>query len=213
MSFADGVLTVSGDTTCAEVEEQARPWLFAADTPELTVAEWIGRGGGDLLWEWLGPTRAQVLGIRARLPGGDEVTFGGKVVKNVAGYDLTRVFVGARGDLGEVIEAHLRVRPPPRGWRAAVRRGTEREEARGCAVWNGDTWRFLRCGEDTPDGYEELDALEARTILRDAWKGVRSFDGTDGVWLAGPRVCGSTRAPAARDDPLWERLRGALCRS
>ena len=44
MSFADdGILTVAGETPCAEVEERAHPWLFAADRPDLTVREWIDR--------------------------------------------------------------------------------------------------------------------------------------------------------------------------
>lgn len=213
-SVEDGVITVPGHALCGEVEEAARPWLFASDRPQTTVAEWIGLGGGDLLWELLGPTRAQVLGIAARLPNGDEVRFGGRVVKNVAGYDLSRVFVGARGELGTILEAHLRVRPAPRGWRAAVRRGTPLDEARsgpGCAVWTGDTVRFLRRGEPTPEGYDECDPLEARAALRRAWARVRSLrPGGEGVVvLPGPGVAGSTEEAAPERGPLWERLRQA----
>ena len=213
LSVSDGVITVPGDALCAEVEEAARPWLFASDRPDLTVAEWIGRGGGDLLWQLLGPTRSQVLGIAARLPNGDAVRFGGRVVKNVAGYDLARVFVGARGELGEITEAHLRLRPAPRGWRAAVRRGTEADEARsgpGCVVWTGDTVRFLRSGESTPAGYDECDPLDARVALREPWSRVRSLrkDGA-GVLLAGPARIGSEEDAVIDRGPLWERLRQA----
>ena len=213
-SVEDGVLRVPGDATCAEVEAAAAPWLFSSDRPDLTVDEWIGRGGGDLLWGLLGPTRAQVLGIAARLADGRVVRFGGRVVKNVAGYDLTRAFVGARGELGTVTEAFLRLRPPPRGWRAGRRYDTERDEARrgaGCAVWDGGTTRFLRRGEALPEGYAELDPAEARALLRPAWQEVVSFvpEG-DGVLLAGPGVVGS-RAPAEPDrGPLWATLVGAL---
>ena len=85
------------------------------------------------------------------------------------------------------------------------------DEARGgpgCAVWTGDTVRFLRRGEPTPKGYEELDPLEARGLLRPAWSDVRSFVpafasgfdsafdcGGDGVLLATPGVVGSTDEP------------------
>jgi FAD/FMN-containing dehydrogenase len=215
-SVEDGVLTVPGDATCAEVEAAARPWLFASDRPDLTVRAWIDRGGGDLLWGLLGPTRAQVLGIEAELPRGRRVRFGGRVVKNVAGYDLARAFVGARGELGRVVAAHLRVRPPPRGWRAAVRRGTGIGEAlagEGCAVWTGDTWRFLRAGEATPGGYEEMDALLAREELRRAWALVRSFrpvGEAEGVVLAAPGVVGSGEEGARDRGPLWARLKEAL---
>ncbi|MGH7162839.1 MAG: FAD-binding oxidoreductase, partial [Planctomycetota bacterium] len=73
---------------CADVETLASPWLFASDRPEETVEAWIARGGGDLLWGLFGPTRAQVLGLSAVLRDGSRVRFGGRVVKNVAGYDL-----------------------------------------------------------------------------------------------------------------------------
>ena len=217
MSLAsDGVLTVSGAALCADVERMARPWLFASDRPDLTVREWIDRGGGDLLWGLLGPTRAQVLGLTVELTAGRTVRCGGRVVKNVAGYDLMRVFVGARGALGRIVEAHLRVRPAPRGWRAAVRRESSRDEALrgpGCAVWTGDTWRFLRRGEPTPATYDECDPLGARAALRKRWRTVRSVRplGTaDGVVLAGPRMVGCGEPRAADRGPLWGRIKEAL---
>ncbi len=211
----DGVITVPGDTLCAEVEAAARPWLFASDRPDLTVREWIDRGGGDLLWDFLGPTRAQVLGIAAELRDGSRVRFGGRVVKNVAGYDLARAFVGARGELGRIVEAHLRVRPPPRGWRAAVRRSTDRDEALegpGSAVWAGDTWRFLRNGESTPGGYEEMPPLEARDRLRREWARVRSFlpAPAEGILLAAVGVVGHGEEAAMDRGPLWARLKEAF---
>jgi FAD/FMN-containing dehydrogenase len=214
----DGVATVPGHALCGEVEERARPWLFASDRPDESVAAWIARGGGDLLWELLGPTRAQVLGIAARLRDGTTVRFGGRVVKNVAGYDLARTFCGARGELGEILEAHLRLRPAPRGWRAAVRAGTTPEEAcagPGAAVWaDGVTVRFLRRGEPTPWGYEERDPLEARASLRPAWRRVRSLvpleSGERGVVVAGARAVGIEREPPQRSGALWERLRAAF---
>jgi FAD/FMN-containing dehydrogenase len=214
-SVEDGVLTVDAARTCAEVEEIARPWLFASDRPDLTVREWIDRGGGDLLWGLLGPTRAQVLGVTVELPGGRIARFGGRVVKNVAGFDLARAFVGAGGELGRVVEAHLRLRPAPRGWRAAVRHDTESGEAMGGpgeAVWTGDTWRFLRRGEPTPAGYREMDPLEARRTLRRTWTAVESLRPLgrgEGIVLAGPRMVGCRTPAPPRTHPLWARLRGA----
>jgi len=211
----DGVLTAKGDASCAEVEAAARPWLFASDRPDLTVRQWIDRGGGDLLWGLLGPTRAQVLGIAVELKDGTRVRFGGRVVKNVAGYDLARTFVGANGELGRIVEAHLRVRPAPRGWHAAVRRGTERDEALlgpGCAVWNGDTWRFLRNGESAPAGYEAINPLAAREELRRAWASVRSFRPApaEGILLAAAGVVGSLEEGTKDRGPLWAKLKEAF---
>jgi hypothetical protein len=114
-----------------------------------------------------------------------------------------------------VTEAHLRVRPPPRGWRAAVRRATDRDEALrgpGCAIWTGDTWRFLRNGEETPRGYEELDPLAAREELRRAWARVRSFRPApaEGILLAAVGVVGHGEAGTPDRGPLWAKLKEAF---
>jgi FAD/FMN-containing dehydrogenase len=62
------------------------------------------------------PLRNQVLGLKAVLANGDLVVFGGKVMKNVAGYDAAKLFIGAWGALGVVVEVTLRVyAAPPEG--------------------------------------------------------------------------------------------------
>ncbi|MDZ7372680.1 MAG: FAD-binding oxidoreductase [candidate division KSB1 bacterium] len=61
-----------------------------------------------------GSPRDLVLGVRAVLPGGGTVRFGGKTVKNVAGYDVSKLFVGSLGTLGVVTEITFRLRPLPR---------------------------------------------------------------------------------------------------
>jgi glycolate oxidase FAD binding subunit len=60
-----------------------------------------------------GTARDLLLGLTAVLPDGAVVRGGGKVVKNVAGYDLPKLFVGAFGTLGVIAEATLRLRPRP----------------------------------------------------------------------------------------------------
>ncbi len=211
-SVDEGVITVPGDVLCGEVEARVAPWLFAGDRPDLTVDGWIARGGVDLLWEIVGATRSQVLGVTVELKSGVRATFGGRVVKNVAGYDLARAFVGARGALGRVLSANLRVRPAPRGWHAAVREGAPRDEQHPAAlasVSTGDTWLFLRRGEAAPPGYRAVDPFEARAVLRGPWRGVRSFRDTgEGILVGG--IVGSESAPAEKSDPLWRRVVEAL---
>jgi glycolate oxidase FAD binding subunit len=58
-----------------------------------------------------GGVRDLVIGIKAVLPNGELIKAGGKVVKNVAGYDMSKLFVGSLGTLGIVAEATLRVAP------------------------------------------------------------------------------------------------------
>ena len=57
-----------------------------------------------------GTARDQVLGMTVVLGTGDIVRPGGRVVKNVAGFDLTRLMIGAWGTLGVITEITLRVR-------------------------------------------------------------------------------------------------------
>ena len=60
-----------------------------------------------------GLVRDHVLGLKILLASGEVIRTGGKVVKNVAGYDLTRLFVGACGTLGVILEATFKVLPRP----------------------------------------------------------------------------------------------------
>jgi glycolate oxidase FAD binding subunit len=60
-----------------------------------------------------GGVRDQIIGVRVALPDGTIARGGGKVVKNVAGYDLPKLFCGALGTLGVVVAANFRVYPLP----------------------------------------------------------------------------------------------------
>jgi glycolate oxidase FAD binding subunit len=60
-----------------------------------------------------GTARDHVIGIRVVTADGQLVRAGGKVVKNVAGYDLAKLYIGSRGTLGIVVDATLKLRPCP----------------------------------------------------------------------------------------------------
>lgn len=60
-----------------------------------------------------GTIREHLIGITAALADGRFIRSGGKVVKNVAGYDLMKLFVGNRQTLGIIVEATFRLRPLP----------------------------------------------------------------------------------------------------
>ena len=60
--------------------------------------------------EFFGTPRDQVLGMSVVLGTGELVRIGGRVVKNVAGFDLTRLMIGAWGTLGVITEITVRVR-------------------------------------------------------------------------------------------------------
>ncbi|RLQ22424.1 glycolate oxidase subunit GlcE [Seongchinamella sediminis] len=62
---------------------------------------------------WLGSVRDAVLGVQLINGKGELLEFGGKVMKNVAGYDVSRLQAGALGTLGAITEVHLKVLPLP----------------------------------------------------------------------------------------------------
>jgi FAD/FMN-containing dehydrogenase len=64
--------------------------------------------------------RDLVLGVTVVLPDGTRASSGGKVVKNVAGYDLGKLFCGSRGRLGSVERVALRLHPLPAASRTVV---------------------------------------------------------------------------------------------
>ncbi len=61
-----------------------------------------------------GVTKDYVLGVEAVLPNGDIVRHGGKLLKNVTGYNLTQLLVGSEGTLAVITEITLRLIPLPR---------------------------------------------------------------------------------------------------
>jgi len=67
-----------------------------------------------------GTARDLILGMRAVQADGRIIKAGGRVVKNVAGYDLSRLFIGSLGTLGIIVEASFRLAPMPRAERTAV---------------------------------------------------------------------------------------------
>ncbi len=60
-----------------------------------------------------GTIRDYVIGLRVQLADGRTIKTGGKVVKNVAGYDLQKLFIGAGNSLGQIVEATFKLRPLP----------------------------------------------------------------------------------------------------
>jgi len=73
----------------------------------------LATNAGGLCCVKYGVTSDYVLGLEVVLGDGRVVRLGGGTVKDVAGYDLKRLFVGSEGTLGVITEATLRLRPLP----------------------------------------------------------------------------------------------------
>ena len=78
-----------------------------------TIGGNISENAGGLRGLKYGVTRDYVMGLEIVLPNGEIIQTGGKLAKDVAGYDLTRLFVGSEGTLGVVTAATLKLIPKP----------------------------------------------------------------------------------------------------
>lgn len=110
LSPQDQTLTVSADTPLLEVYGALPAGLYPPFPPVALpggVGGLVARGGFGQNFFF----GAEVLGVTFRSPSGRIVKAGGRTVKNVQGYDLTRPFVGSFGLLGEALEVTLRLRP------------------------------------------------------------------------------------------------------
>ncbi len=116
---ADLVATVEAGCALADFNREvgrAQQWL-ALDPPgdghALTLGGIAATGLGGAQSFGYGKPRAHVLGMTIALAGGTLIRAGGRVVKNVAGYDLCKLFVGSYGTLGVIHDLTFKLRPRP----------------------------------------------------------------------------------------------------
>ena len=81
--------------------------------PSSTIGGVVASGLSGPRRPYAGAARDGVLGVQLINGRGEVLRFGGQVMKNVAGYDISRLMVGALGTLGPLIEVSLRVHPRP----------------------------------------------------------------------------------------------------
>ena len=78
-----------------------------------TIGGVVATGLGGVQQFGYGPPRRHVIGMKVVLADGRQIRVGGKVVKNVAGYDLCKLFTGSYGTLGLIAEVNFKLRPLP----------------------------------------------------------------------------------------------------
>ena len=91
--------------------------------PERSIGSVVATATAGPLRHGFGPVRDHVLGCSVATGDGRLVNAGGRVVKNVAGYDLTKLQVGGFGGFGIIAEVHLRLRALPRADVTLLARG------------------------------------------------------------------------------------------
>ncbi|TWI55251.1 FAD-binding oxidoreductase [Halalkalibacter nanhaiisediminis] len=118
-TVGDMTLTVKTGTTFKELQEYLaqHQQMIALDPawPEhATIGGIIAANDSGPKRLGYGSARDLVIGLRVVYPDGNVIRSGGKVVKNVAGYDMNKLFIGSMGTLGVISEVTLKLRPIPK---------------------------------------------------------------------------------------------------
>jgi glycolate oxidase FAD binding subunit len=155
--------------------------------------------GGTLAAGWLGPRRHlygrlrdYLIGSTIVLADGTIARAGGMVVKNVSGYDMSRLYVGSFGTLGIIVQANFKTVPSPKHARLFLARLPERTRARACAQLESlpmrpaaafwiDGFHNAIDGDDGPEGRVAVLLEGSEMLLERATRELRSALGRAGV--------------------------------
>ena len=199
------VVTARGGTPLHDLEAllEAHGQMLAFEPPRFGDGDTIG---GTVAAAQSGPRRPYagavrdfVLGVRLLDGKGEILSFGGQVMKNVAGYDLSRLMVGAMGTLGVLLEISLRVLPLPE---REVTLHFELDAGRAITALNEWAGRPLPLSAAVHEGGRlqlRLSGSESGVEAAAARLGGERSEGTE-TWLA----LRDQRAPFFTDPrPLW----------
>jgi len=112
-------ITVRAGTRLSEIEtlltenQQILPFEPPMYSENTTIGGAIATGISGPRRAYTGSVRDAILGVQIINGDGDIVNFGGQVMKNVAGYDLSRLMVRSQGTLGVILSVSLRLLPKP----------------------------------------------------------------------------------------------------
>jgi glycolate oxidase FAD binding subunit len=155
----DLTATVEAGMTVAALQSALRSrgqWLSLdpPDAERATVGGVLAANAAGPRRHLYGTARDLLIGVTVVTADGAVVKGGGKVVKNVAGYDLPKLFIGSYGTLGIIVEATVKLRPLPDDERL-VCVAFDRLKDAGAAV------RALMASDLIPNAVELLDATAA----------------------------------------------------
>ena len=173
--------------------------MLALDPPDggATVGGVVASADSGPLRSRYGGVRDLVVGMHVALSDGTRAKTGGKVIKNVAGYDLAKLFAGSFGTLGAILEVAVRLHPLPPSTATAIGRTAGRRRCwprrRPCSRhasiehsgldvrWEDGAGSVLaRFGGAAPGPQAE----DAARLLREAGLDTDLAEEDDGLWAA-----------------------------
>lgn len=136
-------ITAHAGTPLAEIEAAMRDQgqMLAFEPPHFgptaTLGGCVAAGLSGPRRPYAGAVRDLVLGLRMLDGKGSDLRFGGQVMKNVAGYDVSRLLAGSLGTLGVILEISLKAQPLPPAEITLCREQTQAEAIALTNEWAG----------------------------------------------------------------------------
>lgn len=218
------VITARAGTTLREIGAALaeKKQMLAFEPPRFdglaTIGGIVASGLSGPRRQAVGAVRDFVLGSTLMDGKGEVLHFGGEVMKNVAGYDVSRLLAGSLGTLGLMLEVSLKVLPRPFAQHTLQFAMSEEEALRQLNVWGGQPlpisascWHDGRLVVRLSGAQAAVDAAIARmggSALDDAdrfWDSLREqthaffADATDGLWrISVPTVAAPLQLPGAQ---------------
>jgi glycolate oxidase FAD binding subunit len=135
---------------------------------------------------WSGSLRDYLLGVKLVNGSGEVVRFGGQVMKNVAGYDVSRLVAGSMGTLGVILEVSFKVLPMPAQELTLIFECDQRKAIRQVNEWCGRplplsaaSWRqgllYIRLSGAASEVKRAAERMQASDVREDAdyWRSLR----------------------------------------
>ena len=183
------VLSARGGTPLAEVKAalDAQGQMLAFEPPGFgdaaTIGGTIATGLSGPARPYAGAARDFVLGTRVLNGRGEALRFGGEVMKNVAGYDVSRLMTGAWGTLGVLLEVSLKVLPRPGAVRTLAFDATAAEAIERCNAWAAKPLPVTGACHDGERLHVRLAGTEGGIAAAAGALGGETVDG-DAFWTA-----------------------------
>jgi glycolate oxidase FAD binding subunit len=140
------VITARGGTPLVEVEAalHEKGQMLAFEPPHFgpgaTLGGCVAAGLSGPRRPYSGAVRDFVLGVRILDGKGQDLKYGGQVMKNVAGYDVSRLMAGSLGTLGVLLEVSLKILPRPAAEATLHLKSSEAEAISFMNDWAGKPW-------------------------------------------------------------------------